>query len=159
MNMLAPGFRLDSRDPIAMLAHIPAAASRLERLQHQRDDAGAIGQRIEFHKMELRERVGVLDNRVKELTVPRGMGGHGLSADDPSVVSIARERDELRARLKRLDEHGRTTSPTRRTTGQLYGRCERFVLDSRSLAPATEPSLRLNAARPLAMQSNTVANG
>lgn len=69
----------------ALLKDIPVAAGRLQRLQHVRNDSGAVGQRIEFTKMDLRDEIGRLDNRIRELKLSFGMGGFGLTDDDPRV--------------------------------------------------------------------------
>ena len=54
MNTLAPGYGLENRDPVTILKDIPTAALRMQKLQHRRDDSGAVLRRVTEERMEIR---------------------------------------------------------------------------------------------------------
>lgn len=66
MNTLAPGYGLENRDPVTILKDIPTAALRMQKLQHRRDDSGAVLRRVTEERMEIRTDIHSLERRVRE---------------------------------------------------------------------------------------------
>lgn len=104
-------------DPAAPLARIaiqfgnpiedlpPTAVEKFRALQLKRDQAGTLARAVITDQQELRSDIQRHENRIKELTMPRGEGGFGLDDNSPQVVAerekLSRRRADLQPRSQR----------------------------------------------------------
>jgi hypothetical protein len=117
LHLLEPRERLPSQQ----------ARARFEALEQRSQDALTLFRAVADELREARADLHVAEARRKALMMPKAAGGHGLAADDGSVVDIDRTIANLRGKVDRLSELAQDRSARSGRIGAVLRTCEDFL--------------------------------
>jgi hypothetical protein len=112
-------------DPVDGLP--PGGATRLQGMRERAADLGVLARNSFEIEQDLRTETGQIENRIKNLTAPRGDGGHGLGDDDPRVRAEQKNLDLKTAELARRRELSEVRGHEQQVLLRLIGNCETWL--------------------------------